>query len=135
MKLKACAVLMAILAAGCISVKMDRGAVVVNDEGEGVLRHVVLFRFKEGTTPEQIAEIEKGFRKLPVEIEQIKDFEWGTDIGTENLADGFTHCFLVTFENEDARDTYVAHPAHKEFAASLKPHLDKVLVIDYLARE
>lgn len=28
-----------------------------------------------------------------------------------------------------------SHPAHREFVEPLEPHLDKVLVIDYIARD
>ncbi len=102
---------------------------------EKVLRHVVLFKFKDGTTPEQIKKVEDAFRALPSKIDTIRDFEWGTDISTEKLAQGFTHCFLVTFASEADRDAYLPHPAHKEFAGSLGPVLDKVLVVDYWAKK
>src|SRR4051812_37031302 len=62
-----------------------------------LLRHVVLFKFKEGTTDEQLDKITSAFAALPGKIDTIQDFEWGTDVGVENLANGFTHCFLVTF--------------------------------------
>lgn len=96
-----------------------------------LLRHVVLFSFKETTSPEQIAQIEAAFAALPAKIDEIYDFEWGTDVSVENLAQGFSHCFLVTFQTERDRDTYLPHPAHQEFGALLRPHLEKVLVVDY----
>lgn len=99
----------------------------------GKLRHVVLFAFKEGTPAEKIKEIENGFRALPAKIPVIADFEWGTDCSVEGLTDGFTHAFLVTFNDAKGRETYLPHPAHQAFVALLKPHLEKVLVIDYKA--
>jgi len=101
----------------------------------GKLRHVVLFKFKEGTTDKQVKTIEKAFAALPSKIDAIDDFEWGTDVGVENLAAGFTHCFLVTFKDAKGRDAYLPHPAHKEFVTLVKPHMDKVLVIDYVAKK
>ncbi|MCA9181727.1 MAG: Dabb family protein, partial [Planctomycetales bacterium] len=50
-------------------------------------------------------------------------------------SDGFTHCFLLTFKSEADRDSYLPHPAHRAFGAALKPHLEKVLVVDYWAGE
>ncbi len=96
-----------------------------------VLRHVVLFKFKDGITPDQIQKVIDAFGALPKKIDVIKDFEWGTDVSTENKADGFTHCFFVTFADEKGRDTYLPHPAHKEFGMIVRPVLDKVLVVDY----
>ena len=45
-----------------------------------VLRHVVLFAFKDSSTAEQIQEIEAAFRALPAKIKEIHKFEWGTDV-------------------------------------------------------
>ena len=99
----------------------------------GQLRHVVLFKFKDTATPEQIATVEAAFRSLPAKIPEITGFEWGTDVSVENKADGFTHCFLVTFRDADGRAIYLPHPAHKEFVGIVGPLLDKVLVVDYVA--
>ena len=101
----------------------------------GKLRHVVLFQFKEDTKREEVQEIEDAFRALPTKISTIVDFEWGTNNSPEGLADGFTHCFLVTFKDDAGRAVYLPHPAHKEFVSVLKPHLEKVLVIDYEVKD
>ncbi|MGB9626720.1 MAG: Dabb family protein [Phycisphaerae bacterium] len=99
-----------------------------------LLRHVVLFKFKDGTSTGQIKAVEDAFRALPGKINVIRDFEWGTDISPEHKSQGFTHCFLLTFRTEADRDAYLPHPAHKEFGRMLGPVLDKVLVVDYWAR-
>lgn len=100
-----------------------------------LLRHVVCFRFKPETTEEQIQEIVDAFRALPSQIEQIHDFEWGTDVSVEGIAQGYTHCFLVTFLSEEDRDAYLPHPAHKAFGEVLHPHRESVFVFDYWSRE
>ena len=53
----------------------------------------------------------------------------------EGLAQGFTHCFFVTFKDEAARAAYLPHPEHKAFVDLMKPHMEKVLVIDYWAEK
>ncbi|MCB0089707.1 MAG: Dabb family protein [Caldilineaceae bacterium] len=98
-----------------------------------ILRHVVLFKFKDDTTPAQVQAIEDAFRALPGKIDAIRSFEWGTDVSVEGKADGYTHCFFVTFGDEAGRDAYLPHPDHRAFGALLRPHLDKVLVFDYWA--
>lgn len=108
---------------------------MVNTGGseERVLRHVVLFAFKPSTTPEDIAAIEGAFAALPAQIEAILDFEWGTDVSVEGKAQGFTHCFLVTFRDEAGRDAYLPHPVHSAFGQMVRPHVEKVLVLDFWA--
>lgn len=101
----------------------------------GKLKHVVLFKFKETATAEQVKEVEDAFRALPSKIPTIVDFEWGTNNSPENLAQGFTHCFYVTFNDAAGRAVYLPHPAHKAFGKVLHPILDKVLVVDYIAKD
>lgn len=102
-----------------------------NDMQQKLLRHVVLFSFKPGSTPEQIKTVEDAFAALPQKIKQVKAFEWGINNSPENLNQGFTHCFFVSFASEEDRAIYLPHPDHKAFVEVLKPVLDKVLVIDY----
>lgn len=96
-----------------------------------LLRHVVLFSWKTDTPVAKVEEIERAFADLPSKIDAIAAFEWGTDVSVENLAKGYTHCFLVTFASEADRDIYLPHPAHKAFVELAGPHIENVLVVDY----
>lgn len=108
----------------------------VKGKQEGkVLRHVVFFKFKDEVKPETVQEIEKRFAALAKKIKTIADFEFGTNNSPENLSQGFTHCFLVTFKSEKDRDDYLPHAAHKEFVEFLLPNLDKACVVDYWAQK
>ena len=53
-----------------------------------------------------------------------KNDEYGLD-------DGFTHCFLLSFDNEAGREVYLPHEEHKAFGNVLRPHMEKVFVIDF----
>lgn len=110
-------------------------AAIPTSAQEKLLRHVVLFKFKDNAKQEDIRKVEDAFRELPSKISQVKAFEWGTNNSPENINDGFTHCFFVSFASEKDREIYLPHPAHKAFVEVLKPQLDKVLVIDYWAQD
>ena len=101
------------------------------EESDRLLRHVVLFKFKEDATEEQIREVEEEFAALPEKIDAIEAFEWGTDNSPEMLSKGFTHCFLVTFRDEEGREEYLPHDDHQAFVGIVKPVLEDVLVVDY----
>jgi lysophospholipase L1-like esterase len=103
-------------------------------ESDKLLRHVVLFKFKETSTEADVETIVKAFAALPGRINEIQDFEWGTDNSPEGLQQGLTHCFFVTFASEADRDAYLPHPAHKEFVDLVGPHVEKVTVVDYWTR-
>jgi len=127
-----------VIAAGCANMEKTGGGKSCKaacDKPAKVLRHVVMFKFKDGTSAEDIKKVQNGFAALPAKIDAIYSFEWGTNISVENASQGYTHCFLVTFKSEEDRAIYLPHPAHKEFAASLRPYVEKVLVVDYWAAQ
>lgn len=100
-------------------------------EKQRLLRHVVMFQFKDSSSDAEVQGVVDAFAKLPDAIPEIADYEHGTNNSPEGLNDGLTHCFLVSFRSEDDRAAYLPHPAHKAFVEVLKPHLEKVVVIDY----
>ncbi len=98
------------------------------------LRHVVLFGFRDGTTEAEIAEIARRFADLARAVPGITAFEWGADNSPEGKAGGHSHCFVLTFDSEAARDAYLPHPGHTEFVAFATPWIARALVVDYWAQ-
>ncbi len=126
------AVVSATVMAGVMNmIHSDRTSADTKETPRKVLRHVVLFKFKEATTKDQIKQIEEAFRGLPSKIETIRDFEWGTDVSPEGKSKGFTHCFFVTFADEKGRDAYLPHAAHQDFVKIVRAHVEDVCVVDY----
>lgn len=104
-------------------------------EEKELLRHMVIFKFKDDASEEAVARLNDSFNDLPNHIPVIKDFEWGLNDSPESFDQDFTHCYLLTFHSEKDRDSvYTPHPKHQEFVASLQPHLEKVFVVDYWAK-
>jgi Stress responsive A/B Barrel Domain len=105
-----------------------------NKAMEKELRHVVLFKFKDGVSADSLRGMEMAFKGLANQIKEVKKLEFGLNNSPENLNQGFTHCFTVTFNSEADRAIYLPHPAHKAFVDNhLKAILDKVCVVDYWA--
>ncbi|PON93118.1 Stress responsive alpha-beta barrel [Trema orientale] len=65
------------------------------EEAKGVVKHVLLAKFKEGTPDDQIEQLIKGYANLVNVIEPMKAF----------------HCLST-----EAVVQYVAHPVHVEYA-------------------
>ena len=95
------------------------------------LRHVVLFTFKATSSKEDVAKVTRTFNDLCGKVPEVKHMEWGLNMSPEHLDQGFTHCFVLTFSSEKDLASYQLHPAHKAFQEVLKPHMDKVFVVDY----
>ena len=102
---------------------------------EKKLRHVVLFGFKDDTSEVEIAEIARRFAVLADAVPGITGFEWGADNSPEGKAGGHSHCFVLSFDSEAARDAYLPHPKHTEFVAFASEWIARALVVDYWAKD
>jgi hypothetical protein len=100
-------------------------------EPQKVLQHAVFFKFRDDASAEAVRQVEQAFAALPAKIDTIGAFEWGKNNSPENLDQGFTHCFLVTFDSEEGRAAYLPHAEHQAFVDVAKPVLDKVRVLDF----
>lgn len=102
-----------------------------NIDNKSLLRHVVIFKFKDSSAPEDVKKVAEAFANLYGKVPQIKSFEWGINNSPEKFNEGFTHCFVLTFSAEKDLADYQLNPAHIEFQKILKPHMEKVFVVDY----
>jgi hypothetical protein len=98
---------------------------------KGKLHHVVAVKFKEGTSKEQIKEVETAFRDLKKKIKEVNSLKWGTNVSPEKHDKGFTHCFVLTFKSDKDSDAYLVHPDHKAFGKLLGPVMADVFVVDF----
>jgi hypothetical protein len=122
-----------LLAGGFFVAMSQMPSAAAKDEEAKLLRHVVMFKFKDSASDADVKKVVDAFRELPSKIPAVADFEFGTNNSPEGFSDGFTHCFFITFKSEKDRQVYLPHPAHSAFVEVLKPHLDKALVVDYWA--
>lgn len=100
-----------------------------------VLRHIVMYKFKDDLKPEQVQEVVDTFAALPSKIDVIVGFEHGTNVSQEGKSEGFTHLFTVTFRDEASREKYLVHPAHLDYVKVVRDRREKVVVFDYWTKE
>ena len=115
----------------CVMGMMASSAAVAAD---GPYRHVVLFSFKADAPAAEVVKVEKAFAALKGKIDLIQDYEWGKNVSPEGLDNGFTHCFFVTFKSKADLEKYLPHQEHQAFVGLLKDVIEKVLVVDYVAK-
>ncbi len=118
------------------------GAVFVSEaadkstrEERKVLRHIVLYKFKEGLPAADVQKVIDTFAALPSKIDTIVDFEHGDNVSPEGKSEGLTHAFVVSFRDEAGRDAYLKHPAHLDYVDVVKNRREKVVVFDYWTTE
>ncbi len=84
-----------------------------------MLRHVAVFRWNEGTTPEQVEELAAALRALPAEVPTIRSYEVGSDLG---LGDGrWDFAVVAQFDDAEGYQAYVDHPAHQAATDLIPP--------------
>lgn len=101
---------------------------VEKSSNSNVVRHLVFFRYKDGTDPADIEMITKRFLALKHECkrpDKTSRYVVSIDAGKANSHEGadlgLTHGFLVTFNSEYDRDYYVGRiTAGEEGTAKLK---------------
>ena len=118
----------------CISFLLLTSLCMNAQQDKKELRHVVMFGWKSGADSAAISRIVMAFKALPEKIKTIKRFEWGVNNSPENLNQGLTYCFLVTFTSEKDRNDYIVNPDHKAFTQLLPGVMEKVTVFDYWAQ-
>jgi hypothetical protein len=119
------------LSAAFIAAGMILPALASNPAGQ--VRHVVVFKYKKTATAEQILQVTDAFRGLKEKIPGVVSFEQGANISTEKKDQGFSHVFILTFEDVKARDAYLPHPEHRKFGELLGKLgvLEDVFVVDF----
>ncbi len=105
--------------------------VKAHSTSERKLRHVVAFKFKPQVSLQQQQKATQEFYALQKKIPQIIEFEGGADLSFDQKKGKFTHCFIVTVNNEQDLAIYGEHPNHKAFSKGVDPLLAEVMVVDY----
>ena len=77
-----------------------------------MFHHVVVFSWREGTTQEQIAAVAAELAKLPEQIPEIRQYEFGPDAGLDRANADFA--VVAAFEDAGGYQVYRDHPAHRK---------------------
>lgn len=96
-----------------------------------MIRHILLMSFNDGTSQEQITLLRDAFLYIPRRIEGVVSVEWGENDSPESKNAGYTHCVLMTFKDDNARQCYLPHPEHEALKLILRPLLRNIIVLDY----
>jgi hypothetical protein len=82
-----------------------------------VIRHVAVFRWKPGTTAEQVAALSAALAELPHLVPGISSYTFGPDAGLRpGTAD---YAVVGDFEDPESYLGYAEHPAHRRVITDL----------------
>lgn len=95
-----------------------------------MLRHVVLMRWKPGTSDAQKQAVRDGLAALPAAIPEIRSYQFGDDA---MISEGnFEFAIVADFENASAFEAYATHEAHQKLIAeNIRPILRDRAAVQY----
>jgi hypothetical protein len=94
-----------------------------------MIYHFVCFRFKAGTTTEQIDQAGKALLGMQGRIPEIRAIRWGRNFSP--AAEEYSHVLTVEMDDMAAVNRYAAHPVHVQVVAeALAPIREARLAID-----
>ncbi|HVW31613.1 MAG TPA: Dabb family protein [Acidimicrobiia bacterium] len=80
-----------------------------------MIRHVVMFNFRDGTTGDQKEAVRTALRALPEAIPEIRAYRFGADLGLRD--DNFDFVVTADFDDVDGFVVYRDHPDHQKAVA------------------
>ena len=82
-----------------------------------MIQHIVLLKWKPGTTDAQIGEAFGQAQELVDGIESVERVTLGRNRGPADH--GFTHALIVQLSDDDALSSYLEHPARRHYLAEV----------------
>jgi len=91
--------------------------------------HIVMIKFKETTSKEQIADIKSQLEQLVEFIEPLNTMEVGLNFKPSDRAMDLV--LTATFDTKEGLAIYSPHPAHQKIVKSIKELAEYTKVVDY----
>jgi Stress responsive A/B Barrel Domain len=95
-----------------------------------MLQHIVLFKFPQSLTDEELSEWTDIARTWPNEIDGVKAIRLGSSM-SDVMTEGYQYLLYVELDDADALNGYMQHPAHGKFGAWAAGRGSGFLVFDY----
>ena len=95
-----------------------------------MIRHVVLFKFKQGIGEEVIVDLEKSIAALPPVIPEILSYEFGRDVVRSERS--YDLALVSTFKDLDSLQRYQIHPDHQVVLKKVNDLCESVLAVDFV---
>jgi hypothetical protein len=94
-----------------------------------VIRHVVLWAFKDTVAPAERGAIVESVRALRTTVPSLRSLEVGENVSPAR-AQGYTHVLIETFDDRDGLAAYASHPDHVPVLARLRDAVAQLVAVD-----
>ena len=93
-----------------------------------MIKHVVLAKFKQEVTAEEITGLKKSLAALPGMIPEIKGYDFGEDLRAEKSHD---FALVSTFEDTEALRRYLMQPDHVIVGKMIRSLCTSLQIVDF----
>jgi hypothetical protein len=94
-----------------------------------VIRHVVLWAFKDTVSQAERVAIVDSVRALRTKVPSLRSLEVGENRSPAR-AQGYTHVLIETFDDRDGLAAYANHPDHVPVLVRLRDAVAQLLALD-----
>ena len=92
-------------------------------------RHLLMMRFKDDASEEQIGAFFDGLASIPERIDQIVRYDFGPDLGLGSSS--FDMALIADFDSEDDWHSYTDYPHHHAFTRDVAPIVAEAVRVQY----
>lgn len=94
-----------------------------------MIRHIVLFKIKQGTSIEKIHDLVRSLKNLRESIFYVYELEVGLDIGKKS--NSYDIALNSVFENSDDLEAYAVHPEHVKILKKVSELCESTVKVDF----
>jgi hypothetical protein len=95
------------------------------------IQHMVLLKVDPGIARELTPRLFRALGDLQKVIPGMLYYSGGAYSSPEGFNQGYTHGFLMTFQDAAARDLYLTHPEHEKVKAEFLPRVEAAVAFDF----
>jgi hypothetical protein len=92
--------------------------------------HIVLLKPKPAVDAAAVERLRQALADLVGVIPGLSSFAWGANVSPEGKSQGYELGFVMNFDTEAARDSYLPHPDHVAVRPLVEAVASDVLVFD-----
>ena len=94
-----------------------------------MIRHIVFFKFKEGTSKDEHDSLIVALKELKSKISLVRELEVGSDVGGK--ANSYDIALNSVFETFNDVEEYAVHPDHVEVVKLVKQLCESSVKVDF----
>jgi hypothetical protein len=95
------------------------------------VKHIVLLKFKDGTSEEQIGKFFDDLLDISETVAGVEDYVSGPNCSPEQQNQGLTHGFVMTFTDALVRDSYLVTAEHERYKTQAAALVESTVVFDF----